>query len=55
MPCILRKPISIKLRREKKLKGVIKRKKLYNAKWKNVITYYAFYAQKGVITPFRKA
>ena len=62
MPCILRKPISIKLRREKKvkrrynafLKGVIKRKRRYTAKWK-LRRYYAFYAQKGVITPFRIA
>ena len=44
---VVRKPVSVKLRREKKLKGlikgVIKRKKRYNAKW------------KGVITPFKKA
>ena len=46
----VRKPISIKLRREKKLKGVIMRKRHYNAKWKGVIT--PFMHKKGVITPF---
>ena len=51
----VRKPISIKLRREKKvkrpynafLKCVIRRKRRYGAKWKGVIT--PFMHKKGVI------